>query len=64
MTWVTWSLLSALFAAATALLAKMGVTRVEPNLATAIRDNCSFAARMGNCTHLRVAQADCDARPS
>jgi transporter family protein len=37
MTWVTWSLLSALFAAATALLAKMGVARVEPNLATAIR---------------------------
>jgi bacterial/archaeal transporter family protein len=37
MTWVTWSLLSALFAAATALLAKMGVTRVEPNLATPIR---------------------------
>jgi transporter family protein len=37
MTWVIWSLLSALFAAATALLAKMGVERVEPNLATAIR---------------------------
>jgi transporter family protein len=37
MTCLTWSLLSALFAAATALLAKMGVTRVEPNLATAIR---------------------------
>jgi transporter family protein len=37
MTWVTWSLLSALFAAATAILAKMGVAHVEPNLATAIR---------------------------
>jgi bacterial/archaeal transporter family protein len=37
MTWVIWSLLSALFAAATALLAKMGLERVEPNLATAIR---------------------------
>jgi bacterial/archaeal transporter family protein len=37
MTWLMWSLLSALFAAATALLAKMGVSRVEPNLATAIR---------------------------
>jgi transporter family protein len=37
MTWVMWSLLSALFAAATALLAKMGVEHVEPNLATAIR---------------------------
>ena len=35
--WLFWSLLSALFAAATALLAKMGVARVDPNLATAIR---------------------------
>jgi transporter family protein len=37
MTWFTWALLSALFAAATAILAKMGVADVEPNLATAIR---------------------------
>lgn len=37
MNWVAWSLLSALFAAATALLAKLGVAHVEPNLATAIR---------------------------
>jgi transporter family protein len=37
MTWLTWSLLSALFAAATALLAKMGVSHVDPNLATAVR---------------------------
>lgn len=37
MTWFTWSLLSALFAAATAILAKMGVAHVESNLATAIR---------------------------
>ena len=37
MTWLTWSLLSALFAAATALLAKIGVTHVDPNLATAVR---------------------------
>ena len=35
--WLFWSLLSALFAAATALLAKLGVAHVEPNLATAIR---------------------------
>jgi len=35
--WLFWSLLSALFAAATALLAKLGVSRVDPNLATAIR---------------------------
>ncbi len=37
MNWVVWSLLSALFAAATALLAKLGVAHVEPNLATAVR---------------------------
>jgi transporter family protein len=37
MTWVFWALLSALFAAATALLAKIGVEGVDSNLATAIR---------------------------
>ena len=37
MNWILWSLLSAAFAAATALLAKVGVTGVDPNLATAIR---------------------------
>src|ERR1700761_193006 len=37
MGWLGWSILSALFAAATALLAKAGVEHVDPNLATAIR---------------------------
>lgn len=37
MTWIVWALLSAVFAAATALLAKVGVAGVDPNLATAIR---------------------------
>ena len=37
MSWLLWSLLSALFAAATALLAKLGVSGVDPNLATAVR---------------------------
>ena len=37
MTWLFWAVLSALFAAATALLAKLGVAHVDPNLATAIR---------------------------
>lgn len=37
MTWVGWAVLSAVFAAATALLAKVGVTGVDPNLATAVR---------------------------
>ena len=37
MTWVHWSLLSALFAGLTAVLAKVGVAGVDSNLATAIR---------------------------
>ena len=37
MNWVAWSLLSAAFAAATAILAKKGVAAVDSNLALAIR---------------------------
>jgi transporter family protein len=37
MNWIVWSLLSALFAAATAILAKIGITGIHSNLATAIR---------------------------
>jgi bacterial/archaeal transporter family protein len=37
MSWIGWALLSALFAAATAILAKIGVAHVDSNLATAIR---------------------------
>lgn len=37
MNWVTWALLSAVFAGATAVLAKVGVTGIDSNLATAIR---------------------------
>jgi transporter family protein len=37
MNWLTWSLLSAFFAGLTAILAKVGVARVDSNLATAIR---------------------------
>jgi transporter family protein len=37
MNWLTWSLLSAAFAALTAILAKIGVQGVDANLATAIR---------------------------
>jgi bacterial/archaeal transporter family protein len=37
MSWIGWALLSAIFAAATALLAKVGVEHVDSNLATAIR---------------------------
>lgn len=37
MTWLTWALLSAVFAAATAILAKLGVAGVDSNFATAVR---------------------------
>jgi len=37
MSWLIWSILSAIFAAATALLAKVGVADVEPDLAAAVR---------------------------
>ncbi len=37
MNWLLWSLLSALFAGATAILAKVGVKGVDSNLATAVR---------------------------
>lgn len=37
MNWLLWSLLSAIFAATTAILAKLGVSNVDPNLATAVR---------------------------
>ena len=37
MTWLTWALLSAIFAGITAILAKVGVQGVDSNLATAIR---------------------------
>lgn len=37
MSWLGWALLSAVFAAATALLAKVGIAGIDSNLATAIR---------------------------
>lgn len=37
MTWFSWAVLSAIFAAATAVLAKVGVAHVDSNLATAVR---------------------------
>lgn len=37
MTWIGWSLLSAFFAGATAILAKQGVSGINSNLATAVR---------------------------
>ena len=37
MTWIGWAILSAIFAAVTALLAKVGVAHIDSNLATALR---------------------------
>src|SRR6202012_3335648 len=37
MNWFGWALLSAFFAALTAILAKVGVSDLNPNLATAVR---------------------------
>ena len=42
MGWIGWSLLSAFFAAVTAVLAKVGVDRVDANLATAVRTSVVF----------------------
>ena len=42
MTWAFWAFLSAIFAAATALLAKVGVSGIDSNLATAIRTTVVF----------------------
>lgn len=42
MFWLVWAVLSAVFAAVTALLAKLGVAHVDPNLATAVRTTVVF----------------------
>ena len=54
MNWILWSLLSAAFAAATALLAKVGVTGVDPNLATAIRTTVVVLMAWGIALGFRV----------
>ena len=43
MNWLMWALLSAAFAAMTAILAKLGVAGIDPNLATAIRTSVVVA---------------------
>ena len=62
MTWLLWSLLSAIFAAATALLAKLGVAHVEPNLATAIRTTVvvlfAWLIALALGTHTGIAHID------
>jgi transporter family protein len=59
MTWIFWALLSAVFAAATALLAKVGVAGIDSNLATAIRTSVilifTWAIAIGLETHHELA---------
>ncbi|OGC45334.1 hypothetical protein A2V49_00815 [candidate division WWE3 bacterium RBG_19FT_COMBO_34_6] len=47
MNWVAYALLSALFAALTAILAKVGVKNIDSNLATAIRTIVIFIFTWG-----------------
>ena len=47
MSWITWAILSAVFAAATALLAKVGVAQVDSNLAMALRTTVVLAFAWG-----------------
>jgi len=60
--WVGWALLSAAFAAATALLAKVGVEHVDSNLATALRTSVvvvfAWAIAIGLGKHGEIRDLD------
>ena len=60
MSWIFWAVLSAIFAAATALLAKVGVAGIDSNLATAIRTSVilvfTWAIAIGFEKHHGLAQ--------
>ena len=62
MNWIFWALLSALFAAATAVLAKVGVAHVDSNLATAIRTTVvlvfAWAIAIGLGKHGEIREVD------
>jgi len=62
MTWLLWSLLSAVFAAATAILAKLGVAHVDSNLATAVRTTVvlvlAWAVALGFGSHRQLGELD------
>ena len=47
MNWFAWALLSALFAGLTAVLAKVGVEKIDSNLATAVRTSVVFFLAWG-----------------
>jgi transporter family protein len=58
--WVFWAVLSAVFAAGTALLAKVGVQKIDSNLATAIRTSVillfTWAIVLGQDLHKGVPE--------
>ncbi|SNS76672.1 transporter family protein [Granulicella rosea] len=60
MGWLFWALLSAGFAAATAILAKIGIAGIDSNLATAIRTTVilvfTWAIAIGLGKHGEIAQ--------
>ena len=60
LTWIGWALLSAVFAAATALLAKVGIAGIDSNLATAIRTTVvlvfTWAIALGLEKHHAISQ--------
>src|SRR5579863_5826830 len=62
MNWIGWALLSAVFAAATALLAKVVVAHLDSNLATAIRTSVvvvfAWAIAIGLGKHGEMRQLD------
>ncbi len=62
MTWLFWAILSAVFAAATALLAKVGVSGIDSNLATAIRTSVvlvfAWAIAIGFEKHRAITQIE------
>jgi len=62
MNWIVWALLSALFAAATAILAKVGVAHIDSNLATAIRTTVvvvfAWAIALALGKHGEIRQVD------
>jgi bacterial/archaeal transporter family protein len=60
MSWLIWSLFSAVFAAATAILAKLGVEKIDSNLATAIRTSVVVVFTW---LIVMVARPDADAGP-
>lgn len=57
MNWLFWALLSAVFAGATAILAKIGIAGVDSNLATAVRTTVVLVFAWGVALATGPAQA-------